>query len=521
MTPLPAVIRPPPEPRFDVRTYGAKGDAKTMDTAAIQRAIDACAGTGGSVVLEKGWFLTQPLVLKAKMTFYVAADSRLIGTTERADYPVVMPVTPVVGVANELCRSLLFADQAHGLVIDGGGVIDGQCKAPSAFTKGLKEADRPSLLRIFASDDVIVRNIAFENPRMWTQIYSGCRRLTIDHVRVDAHGVPNQDGLDVCDSSDVVITNNRIFSDDDSICLKTHDPAVGLRNIRIENNVIHNTGANAFKLGTATFGPVSGIRIRNNTVYRAAYAGLAIESVDGSAVSDVVVSGLDLYQVSQPVFIRLASRRQPPGSMTGVVIERLRALAPNRQTRPSNSISGILAARIGTVRISDAYIEMPGGLKGVPAMPPDLPTVYPQSNLFNNTPAHGFFVRQADQVVFERLTVACLAPDARPWLKTDAATVETLESRGVMVASGADVAPRLTCPATAAGKVGTPFTYRITATNSPLDFAAANLPAGLAADPVTGQITGIPVAAGTTTVTIAAASPLGKRTMEVVLTVAP
>ena len=116
------------------------------------------AGTGGSVYLAKGKFLTAELTLKGGMTFYVDKDATLVGGIEAADYPELLPAH-TLATGNR--RSLLFADGANGLIIDGPGVIDGQGKLVKMSGK---EKQRPSLLRIFNSKDVTVRNITLANP---------------------------------------------------------------------------------------------------------------------------------------------------------------------------------------------------------------------------------------------------------------------------------------------------------------------------------------------------------------------
>ncbi len=285
MSPPAPVLVAPPEPHFDPRSYGAKADGMTYDTDSLQKAIDACGGTGGSVILSKGKFLSAQLTLRGRMTFYVEKGAVLLGGTNAADYPVLLPDdTP--SKANR--RSLLYAVKADGLIIDGEGEINGQCKLVQMVGK---EADRPSLIRIFQSKDVIVRNITLRNPRMWTQVYSECENLLIDHLTVIAPpDVANLDGMDICDSRDVVIRDCDVSSEDDGICLKCYSSA-GLQNITVENNRILSFHANGIKLGTATVGPISHIVIRNNTVLYAKYGGLCIESVDGAAVSPPCPAG--------------------------------------------------------------------------------------------------------------------------------------------------------------------------------------------------------------------------------------
>jgi polygalacturonase len=444
------VVVSPPKPIFDPRTYGAKADGVTYDTLALQKAIDACAGTGGTVYLAGGRFLSAQLTLKGGLTFYVEKDATLLGGVEAADYPELLPAN-TLATGNR--RSLLYADSANGLILDGTGVIDGQGKLVKMSGK---ETQRPSLLRIFHSNDVIVRNLTLTNPRMWTDVYIECNNLLIDHLNVLSPAVngPNLDGMDICDCHDVIIRNCRIESDDDSICLKSYGQP-GLKNILAENNIIRSTGANGIKLGSATAGPVSNIRLFNNTVLGATFGGICIESVDGSPVSDITVRGLDLYKVCQPIFIRVAHRTDgpgelppsgkvlqvPQGSIDGVTIERVRALGTQTGTRASCSITAVPGATLKNITLTDCYFEMPGGINTIPADPGEKAGVYPQSNLFGDTPAWGFYVRHAQAVAFDRVSIGRYRPDARPWLTSVDADVKTTDTRDLKQVSPTPIPP--------------------------------------------------------------------------------
>ena len=84
-------VVPPPAPIHDPRSYGAKGDGIAYDTESIQKAIDACAGSGGSVVFGPGRYLSAELTLKGGMTFHLGKGAVLVGGTNAADYPVLFP----------------------------------------------------------------------------------------------------------------------------------------------------------------------------------------------------------------------------------------------------------------------------------------------------------------------------------------------------------------------------------------------------------------------------------------------
>ncbi len=434
----------PHKPIFDPLKYGAKGDGVTYDTEALQKAIDACAKTGGSVVLRPGTYLTAELTLHGGMTFHLVKGATLLGGTNSDDYPVLMPaVTP--SKANT--RSLIYACNADNLVIEGPGEINGRGQLVQMSGR---EKDRPSLIRIFQSTNVTVQNITLRNPRMWTQVYSECTKLLIDGVFVDAPPYcPNLDGMDICDSWDVSVKNCIVMSEDDGICFKSHGSR-GLRNIVVENNRITSFKANAIKLGTATVGPFNNFIIKNNIVEFAKLGGLCIESVDGAKVSNIKVSGLQLHQVGQPLFIRLANRGgnrnatdlqpadRPVGSIDGVFIEGLHAVGGHTITPPSSSITGIPGAEIKNITLRDCYFEMPGGMTSIPELPPEREKDYPESTIVGNPPSYGLFIRHAKGITLENVTCAFRIHDVRPWIAISEASILTNDCRdlGLLTNSG-------------------------------------------------------------------------------------
>jgi polygalacturonase len=417
---------PNPAGIIDPRTYGAKGDGFHVDTVELQKAIDACGGTGGKVVLTAGTYLTGPLELRAHMTLCVESGAVLLGSPLIRDYPVRLPYWQK---DSPLCRSLLYATNADGLRIEGGGVIDGNCRKMNVGESsrgGGKESELPSLLRIYRSTGVTLKGVTLRDPCMWTEIYSECDGLVIDGIIVDAPPYcHNLDGIDICDCHDVAVRNCDIRAEDDAVCLKSLSPR-GLSKILVENNRILCYRANAIKFGSSTRGPISHVVIRNNRVDYAKYGGLVIASVDGSEVSDILVQDLEMYHVGQPLYIRLG-RRGMTGSINGITIMGLHARCTNPDNFPSCSISGIPEARIGSVLIKDCSFEMPGGIKTLPGNPPEKETSYPQSNMFGTTPAYAFFIRHAGPITLDHVQVFSSASDSRPWISVDDADVRCID----------------------------------------------------------------------------------------------
>lgn len=441
MTPVVRQAGPPPAPLFKAKDFGARGDGVADDTVALRKAITACAGSGGSVVVEGGTFVAGNLELKSNMTLYIAGGATLMASSRAEDFPVIRPDKSSGTAAWAAChRSFLYACGVEKLRIDGGGVIDGNAtRLKQAGMRG-KEANRPSILRVFSGKDVAVRNVTLQNGLMWTQVYDQCENLVVENLIVRCPPVvANHDGMDICNCRKVVIRNNDLEAEDDVICLKSHGPA-GMEDVLIENNTIYCYRANGIKFGTSTVGDIRKIRIINNTIRHAYLGGLCIESVDGANVSGVQVRGLTINDCPQPVFIRLGYRGtyweldpeiypKAIGSVGEVSIENVLINAPQAKGIPACTITGLTRKNLGRITLKDIRSVMPGGLSRTIGEPKENDAAYPQSNMFGNTPAHTFFVRHADLVRFENVEAGTAQPDTRPWLYSVDARVETINCR--------------------------------------------------------------------------------------------
>lgn len=101
---------------FDVKKYGAVGDGKTLNTKAIQKAIDAAnKSKGGKVVFSKGTFLSGSIVLKSDVELFFEEGAVLLGSTNPDDYPKY-----------EGIRAFIIANESKNIAVNGKGIIDGQ-----------------------------------------------------------------------------------------------------------------------------------------------------------------------------------------------------------------------------------------------------------------------------------------------------------------------------------------------------------------------------------------------------------
>jgi hypothetical protein len=409
-------------PSCDARAYGAKGDGVTKDTAAIQAAIDACAGKGGEVHLQNGTFLSGMIRLGSNMTFHVHGGATLKGSLDDADYPDTSPPTNNSQLSN--CKkTLVYAESVNGLHITGAGTIDGGGDASKWVNTSAPEALRPMAIFVVASQNVTIENVTVKNAAMWGVVNMETDNLAIRNVTVDSTHGATRDGIDIVDCHHVVIDSCTISSEDDSICLKS-GVARGVDDVTVTNSHILTSGvANALKLGTASYGPFSNITFDGIDLQHADKAAMAVESVDGSKISNVVFKNITFHDVGTPFFVLVGDRGARPagapriiGNIDGVTFENVKGDGVRHDW--GAIVSGLVENgtryAVSNVLFQDVSVSMQGGLQRVPATPPEYAGQYPDPNLWGEVPAAGVFLRHVDGVTLTRTTIGVVAPDARP-----------------------------------------------------------------------------------------------------------
>jgi hypothetical protein len=310
--PTPSSARMPVAPSVtrtcDAHEFGAVGDGQAKDTAALQRAVEACStGDGGTVVLARGTFLSGTIVLRSHVTLRVEAGATLLGSQDDADYPTLAPPIRNTELAN--CRrALVYAEGATAVRIEGGGTIDGNADIDKWRSMARPEGQRPMAVFTALSSDVRIEGVTVRNAATWAVVNLEVQHLVIRGITVDSPHGPTHDGIDVVDGRDVLIEDNTITAGDDGICLKSGS-ATGLRDVVVRRNHVRGAGvANGLKLGTATVGTMRDILFEDITIENAQAAAMAIESVDGGEVSNLVFRRITLSDVGTPVFMLLGAR---------------------------------------------------------------------------------------------------------------------------------------------------------------------------------------------------------------------
>jgi polygalacturonase len=419
-TPAPASPTNASSRVFNVREFGARGDGQTLDTFALQRTIDVCAGSGGGTVFfPPGRYLSGTLFLKSQVTVELEGGATLLGSRRLEDYPPTVSSTRSY-TDNYTERSLLYGEQLEHVTLQGRGEINGQ---GAAFQGPYKV--RPYLIRLIVCRDVLVRDLTLRDSPMWVQHYLACDSVRLDGLTVVSRCNANNDGIDIDGCQRVRIANCDIRSGDDALVLKStlNRPCKHV----VVANCVFSSDCNAFKLGTESNGGFENIVLGNCAIYDTRLAGIALEMVDGGTLDQVNVSNVTMDNVRCPIFIRLGNRARPfepgapPPGMGGLRNSSLSDIQASGADPTGCAIAGLPGHPIENLALSNIRITFAGGGKEADARRaiPEKPEAYPECSMFGKLPAYGFYCRHARNVQFDRVEVDSLAPNARPSLVCD------------------------------------------------------------------------------------------------------
>jgi len=443
---------------FNVRDRGATGDGVTLDTAALQASIEACAAAGGgTVVFPAGRYLSGTLRLRSRVALWLQSGAVLLGSTRLQDYPPIVPAFRSYTDVNYVERSLLYAERVEEVALFGQGCIDGQGGAAAFQLGGGREhyKERPYLIRMIEGRRVTVRDLTLLNSPMWVQHYLACDDLLIDGLTVHSLVNVNNDGLDLDCCQRVRVANCSITSGDDAIVLKTTAPRP-CRSITITN--CHLTSrCNALKCGTESSGDFQDITISNCVIEDTRLSAIALEMVDGGVLDGISISNIRVRRTRGAIFLRLGNRARPhlaegPGGSRGTFtaapgtaipgVGRFRNVHISQVTGEDCDVTGCALTGLPghpleEITLSQIQLGFEGGGASEDARrdPPERESDYPEYKMFGRLPAYGMFCRHVRSLRLHDVRVGTGQPDARPGLVCD--DVQNLDVRGWQAASTA------------------------------------------------------------------------------------
>jgi glycosyl hydrolase family 28 len=413
---------------FNILEYGAINDGRTINTKAIQKAIDACATKGGGTVyFPAGKYISGTLFLKNNIILNLESGAILEGSKNISDYPVTISEIRSY-TDNYTNKSLIYGEGLEYIGITGHGIIDGNGEYFKVSDESEKRSlfdsykARPFIIRIINCKNILVKDITLKNSAMWVQHYLSCRNVIIDGITVSSRVNHNNDGIDIDACDNVRISNCDIISGDDAIVIKsTLDKPC--KNITITNCML-SSKCNAFKLGTESNGDFLNISLSNCIIYDTGLAGIALEMVDGGSLNNVSVTDVNMDNVECPIFIRLGNRARPfkknmakpgMGRLFNVIISSVQA---TNVGKIGCSITGLPLFPAMKISLNNLCLTFKGG--GTENLTnreiKEFPEKYPSHDMFGTLPAYGFFCRHITGLTLDNIELSYEEPDYRPAL---------------------------------------------------------------------------------------------------------
>lgn len=466
------------ESLFNVRSYGATGDGKTVDTPAINKAIEAIAAAGGGTLLfPAGTYICFTIRLRSNIILYLsrgctilAADSPKAGETTGYNGGVYDPAGSLQPWEkyqdyghNHWPNSLFYGEGISDFSIVGPGLIHGK---GLSFGQGGTRGNYPGFkaeqagvgnkaIALKNCHNVLLRDFSVLKGGHFALLATGVDNLTLDNLLIDT----DRDGFDIDCCRNVRVSNCTVNSPwDDAICPKS-SYALGYArstdNVTISNNYVTGTyelgtvldgtwkkftdeghpHQGRIKCGTESNGGFRNITISGNVIEGC--KGIALETSDGAYLEDFAITGNTMRDIfDAPLFLSLNRRNRGPsdtarpGTLRRILISNI--VSSNSDSATSSIFSGIASNLIEDVKLSNCFF----GHRGLPTVVgrgsrskpmPDWRTIqvpeqeegYPELSGFGPTPSSGFFIRHLKNLEMSHVEIEPANADPRPvfWLE--------------------------------------------------------------------------------------------------------
>ncbi|HEX3623804.1 MAG TPA: glycoside hydrolase family 28 protein [Verrucomicrobiae bacterium] len=287
---------------FNVRTFGATGNGTDKDTAAFQKAIDACAAHGGgTVVVPEGHYLIGSIVLGDKTVLRLKQGANLVASSDIADYPITQVRFEGEFVAGH--RALIYAKDQKDIAITGSGSITG----PPLAVSRLRNPRGPVLIETVGCTNVTLDGFSTQYERLWSIHPLLCNKVTMKNLTIRS-SLLNGDGIDVDSCQDVLIDRCDINTGDDAISLKSGRGQAAARmdrptqNVTIKDCTLVSSIFAAIGIGTELSGGISNTLVEDCTL-SGHQNGIFLKSRDGRGGYIKNFTGKNLTIHDSPTFL--------------------------------------------------------------------------------------------------------------------------------------------------------------------------------------------------------------------------
>jgi polygalacturonase len=433
---------------YNVRDFGAKGDGTTLDTAALQAAIDACTkDQGGTVLVPAGVFVIGSVELKGNVTLHVSASAKLLGTNDGKQYHHIDAI-PLSGDSTLADGNvgLIFAVKADNVTIEGHGTIDGQgtqFHSPSRGVMppaGISGDDRPYHLLFYQCNNLTLRDVFLNDSAYHSVRIIQCNFVKAEGLRIYNRVTGNNDGFHFISCQYVQVSNCTVQSQDDACAL------FGSCQYFTITGCFFSTRWSVFRFGG---GEAHDIAVSNCLIYEVFGCPIKMRCGPNSRFENISFSNLIMTNVTGPISIGLGDPPRRPGaasaSETGmaagtpgvvrnisfsnivatVVVPYALPGYPYPNSYQPGEIKSCIAVNgagdtfIENVRFDNVQVTFAGGGTAADAAVRDVPKVageYYEAGIF---PAYGIYARNVKGLSLSNVRFEVSAPELRPAMVFD------------------------------------------------------------------------------------------------------
>lgn len=434
---------------FNVIEYGAKNDGVTLNTLAVQAAIDACSVSGGGTVLfPSGEFVLATVFLRDNVRIKLQNGAKILGAPsfydyapeEKIDYPAYQDQSHTY-----FDCSMFVGRNCENIAICGNGVIDMRSVWDEDNVRDIVHRG-PKCIALKECKNVEISDLEIYNVTDLAVYFAGCEN-------VDIHGLKMQvyiDGISPDNSKNVRIRDCDIDCGDDGIVFKSSYTLNRLdtcRDIKVQNCRVKSR-CSAIKFGTETNGGFYNILVENIDVRETRITGIAIESVDGAMIDGLTLRNITMRNVGAPLFIHLGQRMRGPqgleiGRIRNITLENITAEGPytpyeaiawnyasyvakdnlqhpwSMDSSPAekqftSNVCGLKGMPLENIALRNVKLMLEGGVTDFDPTVPDKAPEYPEVFVYGRElPAKGIYFRHINGLTLENVTVATYNPDAR------------------------------------------------------------------------------------------------------------
>ena len=448
---------------FNIFDYGAVADGVTLDTAAVQRAVDACSEAGGGkVFFPKGTYVIATVFLKSNVHIELCEGTLILGALdfyayaqqEEIDYPIYQDASHTY-----FDLSMFVGRNCDNISITGKGKIDMRSVWDEDGVRGEAIRHRgPKCISLKECNNILICDLNINNVTDLAIYFAGCEN-------VDVHGIKMCvyiDGISPDNSKNVKIYDCDVESGDDGIVFKSSYTLNRLdvcRNMKVWNCRIKSR-CNALKFGTETNGGFYDTHVENIEICDTRISAIAIESVDGAIIDGLTIKNVNMVNVNAPLFIHIGKRmrgpkgreigqiknvtleninvdgpyepynitawgyisyknndfRQYPWIFSGVTPENADLMISGRYTdwQMTSNCCGLPERHLENITLRNIHMKLDGGVQNYDKNVPDVPPAYPEVYVYGKIlPAKGIYFRYIDGLTLDNVTVETYRPDAR------------------------------------------------------------------------------------------------------------